>query len=48
MEKIIDIENNDALNYYKISNTTNRDYVDIMNTKSDSLESEYTSVSKMN
>ena len=45
--KKLDIEKNDAPNYSKISNGTSKDYVDIMNTKSDSSESEYTSVSKM-
>ena len=47
MEKTLGIEKNDAPNYCKISNDTNKDYVDIMNTKSDLSESEYTSVSKM-
>ena len=47
MEKTLDIEKNDAPNYCKISNDTNKDYVDIMNTESDLSESEYTSVSKM-
>ena len=47
MGKKLDIQKNYALNYCKISNDTNKDYVDIMNTKSDSSESEYTSVSKM-
>ena len=42
-----DIEKNDAPNYCKISNATNKYYVDIMNTEIDSSESEYTSVSKM-
>ena len=47
MGKTLGIEKNDTPNYCKISNDTNKDYVDIMNTKSDLLESEYTSVSKM-
>ena len=47
MGKKSDIEKNDAANYWKISNDTNKYYVDIMNTKSDSSESEYNSVSKM-
>ena len=42
-----DIEKNDSLNYWKISNDANKHYVDIMNTKSDLSESEYNSVSKM-
>ena len=47
MGKKLDIEKNDAPNYWKISNDTNKHYVDIMNTKSDLSESEYNSVSKM-
>ena len=47
MEKTLDIEKNDAPNYCKISNNTNKDYLDIMNTESDSSESGYTSVSKI-
>ena len=43
----LDIEKNDAPNYWKISNDTNKHCVDIMNTKSDLSESEYNSVSKM-
>ena len=43
----LDIEKNDTPNYWKISNDTNKHYVDIMNTKSDLSESEYNSVSKM-
>ena len=46
-ERTLVIEKNDAPNYCKISNNTNKDYVDIMNTENDSSESEYTSVSKM-
>ena len=45
--KKLDIEKNDAPNYWKISNDTNKYYADIMNTKSDFSESEYNSVSKM-
>ena len=45
--KKLDIEKNAAPNYCKISNDTNKHYVDIMNTKSDMSESEYNSVNKM-
>ena len=44
-KKKLDIEKNDVPNYCKISSNTNKDYVE--DTKSDSSESEYTSVSKM-
>ena len=47
MGKKLDIEKNDAPNYWKISNYTNKHYVDIMSTKSDLSESEYNSVSKI-
>ena len=47
MGKKLDIEKNDAPNYWKFSNDTNKHYVDIMNTKSDFSESEYNSVSKL-
>ena len=43
MRKKLDTEKNDAPNYWKISNDTNKHYVDIMNTKSDLSESEYNS-----
>ena len=45
--KKLDIEKNDAPNYWNISNDTNKHYGDIMNTKSDLSESENNSVSKM-
>ena len=45
--KTLDINKNDAPNYCKISKDINKDYVDIINTKSDLSESEHTSVSKM-
>ena len=45
--KKFDIEKNNAPNYWKISNDTNKHYVDIMNTKSDLSAPEYNSVSKM-
>ena len=47
MEKTLDIEKIMLLITAKFSNDTNKDYGDIMNTESDSSESEYTSVSKI-
>ena len=37
MGKKLDIKKNDAPNYCEISNDTNKDYVDIMNTKSQNI-----------